>query len=164
MNRFNYKKSEFILDLKTHDCCHLRKKTKHNSVKCTFFFVQFFFSGFLLCVCVSTSARIQCWRTLCKALGNAQLARGLHTRRPTMSPKKRLGRGHRKSLACAHWTHGVAHCSSHPKVEDRAHNNPQRCCPPWKGISPRRLRQQLLFRPWTYSTHPARREAFMKML
>ena len=92
-----------------------------------------FFSGFLLCVCVSTSARIQCRRTLCKALGNAQLACELHARRPTMSPKKRLGRGHRKSLACAHWTHGVAHRSSHPKVGDWAHNNPPTLLPTLEG-------------------------------
>lgn len=50
-----------------------------------------------------------------------------------MSPKKRLGRGHRKSLACAHWTHGVAHRSSHPKVEDRAHNNPPTLSPTLEG-------------------------------
>ena len=65
MNRFNYMKNEFISDLKTHEHCHLRKKTKHNSVKCTFFFVLFFFRIFgvcvcvCVCVCVSTSARIQ---------------------------------------------------------------------------------------------------------
>ena len=52
MNRFNYMKNEFISDLKTHEHCHLRKKTKHNSVKCTFFFVLFFFWIFGVCVCV----------------------------------------------------------------------------------------------------------------
>lgn len=53
MNRFNYMKYEFISDLKTHERCHLRKKTKHNSVKYIFFFVLFFFFWiFGVCVCV----------------------------------------------------------------------------------------------------------------
>lgn len=158
MNRFNYMKYEFISDLKTHECCHLRKKTKHNSVKYTFFFVLFFFWIFGVCVCVSTSARIQCWRTLYKALGNAQWLVSFTLADPRWALRNIWVEATGRAWLAPTGHAGQSRHSSHLKVEDWARNNPQCCRPPWKGIYPRWWRQQLLFQPWTYSTHPDRCE------
>ena len=171
MNRFNYMKNEFISDLKTHKHCHLRKKTKHNSVKCTFFFVLFFFWIFGVCVCVCVCVCFHLckdpkvlwnlykgWRTLCKALGNAQWLVNFTPVDPRWALRNVWVEATGRAWLVPTRHTGQPHPSSHPKVEDRAHNNSQCCRPLWKGISPRCWRQQLLFRPWTYSTHPACRE------
>lgn len=70
-----------------------------------------------------------------------------------MSTKKRPDCDYRKSLASAHRTHGATPLQFlTQRWKTQSTITFPHCQPPWKGVSPKWWRQQLLFWPWTYNT------------